>query len=460
MSELADQLNKIVQYILGMGATVMLPLFLFILALCFRVKWTKALRSALTVGIGFVGINAVMTILSDNVGPAAKVMVKHIGLSLPNADLGWPALSAITWGLPIAPFVIVMTIVINIIMLGMKWTKTVDVDLWNYWHFALAGTLVYYVTGNFWLGILAAAVITVIVFKLADWAAPLGEKYFGLEGISLPTVSSITFWPIGLLGNWVIDHIPGLNKIHINPQTIQKRFGIMGEPMMIGTLLGILLGVLAGYDVRGILQIGVNLGAVMFILPRMVRILMEGLMPISEAVKDWLNKHVKNSGELYIGLDIAVAIGNPAVISTGLILTPIAVVLAFFLPGNGTMPLADLANLAVFASMIVLATKGDVFRSLLSGIPCLIADLYISSALAGTITKMAQNVNYSGAKNSAVTSFLDGGNPLRYWLVKIFEFNPVALGLIPVIGLIIWWLYRVTKKSVFGEADSLDESNN
>ena len=26
MSELADQLNKIVQYILGMGATVMLPL--------------------------------------------------------------------------------------------------------------------------------------------------------------------------------------------------------------------------------------------------------------------------------------------------------------------------------------------------------------------------------------------------------------------------------------------------
>lgn len=459
MSNLADQLNSIVQYVLGMGATAMLPLFLFILALCFRVKWTKALRSALTVGIGFVGINAVMTILSDNVGPAAKVMVKHIGLSLPHADLGWPALSAITWGLPIAPFVIIMTIVINIVMLGMKWTKTVDVDLWNYWHFALAGTLVYYITGNFGLGILSAGVITVIVFKLADWAAPLGEKYFGLEGISLPTVSSITFWPIGLLGNWIIDHIPGLNKIHINPETIQKRFGIMGEPMMIGTILGILLGILAGYDIRGILQIGVNLGAVMFILPRMVRILMEGLLPISEAVKDWLNKHVKNSGELYIGLDIAVAIGNPAVISTGLILTPIAVGLAFMLPGNGTMPLADLANLAVFASMIVLATKGDVFRSIIIGIPCLIADLYISSALAGTITKMAQNVNYAGVKSTSVTSFLDGGNPLRYWLVKIFELNPIALGLIPAIGLIIWWLYRVTKKSVFG-VDELGKSNN
>lgn len=127
MSNIANQLNGGVQWVLGLGATVMLPMFLFVLAICFRVKVTKALRSALTVGVGFVGINAVMTILSDNVGPAAKVMVEHVGLNLPHADLGWPALSAITWGLPIAPFVIVMTIGINVIMLAMKWTKTVDV---------------------------------------------------------------------------------------------------------------------------------------------------------------------------------------------------------------------------------------------------------------------------------------------------------------------------------------------
>ncbi|WP_034995322.1 PTS transporter subunit IIC, partial [Liquorilactobacillus vini] len=324
----------------------------------------------------------------------------------------------------------------------------------------LAGTLVYYVTGNFWLGILAAAVITIITFKMADWAAPLGEKYFGLEGISLPTVSSITFWPIGLLGNWIIDKIPGLNKIRIDPKTVQKRFGIMGEPLMVGTILGIILGLLAGDDVKGILTTGVNLGAVMFILPRMVRILMEGLLPISDSVKSWLNKHVKNSSSLYIGLDIAVAIGNPAVIATGLILTPIAVGLAFILPGNGTMPLADLANLAVFASMMVLATRGNVFRALLISIPCLIGDLYISTAMAGTITKMARNVNYAAAaKGTSVTSLLDGGNPLRFWIVKVFEMNPIALVLIPVIGVIIWFLYKSTKKTVIDLSDG-NESNN
>ncbi len=59
MNDIAHTLYNIVQYILGFGPTVMLPLVLFILALCFKVKPAKALRSSLTVGIGFVGIYAI-----------------------------------------------------------------------------------------------------------------------------------------------------------------------------------------------------------------------------------------------------------------------------------------------------------------------------------------------------------------------------------------------------------------
>ncbi|MDI5349329.1 hypothetical protein MJL48_28910, partial [Salmonella enterica subsp. enterica serovar Kentucky] len=41
-----------------------------------------------------------------------------------------------------------------------------------YWHFALAGTLVYYSTGSFVLGLSAAAIAAIVVLKLADWSAP------------------------------------------------------------------------------------------------------------------------------------------------------------------------------------------------------------------------------------------------------------------------------------------------
>jgi PTS system galactitol-specific IIC component len=242
--------------------------------------------------------------------------------------------------------------------------------------------------------------------------------------------------------------IPGVRNIDINPMTIQKRFGIFGEPMMVGTILGLLLGTVAGYDLQGILTTGISIGAVMFILPRMVRILMEGLLPLSEAIKKFLNERYPDRDDLYIGLDIAVAVGNPAIISTALLLTPIAVVLAFILPGNTVLPLGDLANLAVMASMVVLSTKGNVFRAVLIAIPIIIGDLYIASAIAPFITGMAKDVNFNFPEGSSglVSSFLDGGNPLRFWLLQIFNGNIIALGLIPVVGVILFWIYKVTYK--------------
>lgn len=451
MNDIAHTLYTVVQYVLGFGPTVLLPLVLFFLALFFKVKPAKALRSSLIVGIGFVGIYAIFDILTSNVGPAAQAMVERTGISLPVGDLGWPPLAAITWGSPIAPFVIPLTMLINVAMLALNKTRTVDVDMWNYWHFALAGTLVYYSTGSFVLGLSAAAIAAIVVLKVADWSAPLVAKYFGLEGISLPTLSSVVFFPIGLLFDKIIDKIPGLNRIHIDPESVQKRLGIFGEPMMVGTILGILLGIIAGYDFKHILLLGISIGGVMFILPRMVRILMEGLLPLSEAIKKYLNAKYPGRDDLFIGLDIAVAVGNPAIISTALILTPISVFIAFLLPGNKVLPLGDLANLAVMASMIVLACRGNIFRAVITAIPVIIADLWIATKIAPFITGMAKDVNFKMAEGSSgqVSSFLDGGNPFRYWLLEIFNGNMIAIGLVPVIALIIYAIFRLTKGTVY-----------
>ncbi|EPE42779.1 PTS galactitol transporter subunit IIC [Salmonella enterica] len=451
MNDIAHTLYTVVQYVLGFGPTVLLPLVLFFLALFFKVKPAKALRSSLIVGIGFVGIYAIFDILTSNVGPAAQAMVERTGISLPVVDLGWPPLAAITWGSPIAPFVIPLTMLINVAMLALNKTRTVDVDMWNYWHFALAGTLVYYSTGSFVLGLSAAAIAAIVVLKLADWSAPLVAKYFGLEGISLPTLSSVVFFPIGLLFDKIIDKIPGVNRIHIDPENVQKKMGIFGEPMMVGTILGVLLGIIAGYDFKHILLLGISIGGVMFILPRMVRILMEGLLPLSEAIKKYLNAKYPGRDDLFIGLDIAVEVGNPAIISTALILTPISVFIAFLLPGNKVLPLGDLANLAVMASMIVLACRGNIFRAVITAIPVIVADLWIATKIAPFITGMAKDVNFKMAEGSSgqVSSFLDGGNPFRFWLLEIFNGNIIAIGLIPVLALVIYGVFRLTKGTVY-----------
>ena len=60
---MAETLLKAVQYILGMGPTVMLPVVIFIMAMCLGVKVSRALRAALTIGMGFVGIFLVFGLL-------------------------------------------------------------------------------------------------------------------------------------------------------------------------------------------------------------------------------------------------------------------------------------------------------------------------------------------------------------------------------------------------------------
>ena len=115
-----------------------------------------------------------------------------------------------------------------------------------------------------------------------------------------------------------------------------------------------------------ILQTGINLAAVMLLLPRMVQILMEGLIPISEAARDFMKRRASDR-EIYIGLDSAVLIGHPAAISTGLVLVPIAIVLSIILPGNHVLLFADLAVIPFVVALFAPLMRGNVFRMIVAG---------------------------------------------------------------------------------------------
>ena len=135
---------------------------------------------------------------------------------------------------------------------------------------------------------------------------------------------------------------------HADPETIQKRFGIFGDSTVMGFLIGLVMGILAGYDVAGIGQLAVKTGAVMVLMPKMVALLMEGLTPISESANSFVQKRFPGR-ELYIGMDAALSVGHPAVLSSSLILVPITILLAVILPGNTTLPFGDSGNYSILS---------------------------------------------------------------------------------------------------------------
>ncbi len=446
-----DNLLGIVQYILDLGPSVMLPLALTIIGICFGQGFSKAFRSGITIGIGFVGINLIIDLLVSNLGPAAQAMVERFGLQLQVIDVGWPAAAAISWASPIAAFIIPLALIVNLIMLLTRTTKTMDIDIWNYWHFAATGAFVYVVTGgNVMFALIAAILREIIVLKIADWTAPMVQNFFNLEGISLPTGSTVAYAVLGIPLGKIIGKIPVLKDIKADPETIQKRFGIFGEPMMMGLILGLLLGILAGYDFASVAQIGISMAAVMLLMPRMVRILMEGLIPFSESVREFLQKRFKNADDIYIGLDAAVVVGHPSVIATALILIPITIFLAVILPGNKVLPFGDLATIVFYIAFIVGATNGNIVHSVITGVILMTTALYMATDLAPLHTIMAKQAKFAIPEGTSMISSLDeGGNLLNWLIIKMFQvsWGWIILSVIAIIGL-IHYFSKINKSTV------------
>lgn len=439
------------QFISGLGVSVVMPFVIFFVGLFFKAGLGKSLRAGLTVGVGFIGLNLVINnLLGTTLAPAVKQMVTRYGLHLSVIDVGWPSAAAIAMGSTVGLIIIPLGLLVNIIMLLTNTTQTVDVDIWDYWHFAFTGALVAILTRSIFLGIIIAVINMVIIMVLGDITAPEVEKSLNLPGVSLPHGFTAAYAPIAMVFNKLFDLIPGVRNIDINTKTLQKRFGVFGEPILIGTALGLIIGIVAGYNVTKVLTLAISLGAVLVLIPKMAALLMEGLLPVSDAASDFVKNRFKNRGKIYIGLDSAVGVGHPVTLSIAFVLVPLVVFLAVILPGNKVMPFADLSVIPWMLVLITPIVKENGFRELLIGFICLTVGLWIATDLSPMITIAAKNVNFSMPNGAAaISSICDGANPLTWILVRLNGlgyFGTIISGII-AFAMALWNRSRIKKEA-------------
>lgn len=419
-----------IQYIVDMGASVMLPIVIAILSICVGVKVGKAIRSGLMIGVGFVGLGLIVDMMNAQLGPAAQAMSERFGLSLSVVDIGWPGVSPMTWASNIAIVAIPIAIAVNIIMLVLKLTKTVNIDIWNIWHMTFTGAIAYAVTGNYWIGILGVVVHAVIAYKFGDIWAPLMEDYFELDGLTIPHGTSAYMAPIACVIDAIIEKIPGLNKIDLTADALQEKVGVLAEPIVIGGLLGTVIGFLAGYGPQEALPLGVKMSAVMVLMPKIVKCIMEGLMPLSEKAKEVMSKKFGNS-KFYIGLDPAILLGDSQVVTAGLIFIPITLLIAVLMPGNKVLPFGDLATIGFFIAIAVAVHKGNLFRTLISGSCIMAITIWITNQTIPWVTALAKTTGSTDGSN-LVAAMDQGGSPITYIFTQLFTRQNI-MGLI-VIG--------------------------
>lgn len=449
-------MEHVFSYIISLGASVMMPILFTVIGLCIGMKFGKALRAGLYVGVGFVGLGVVTALLTDNFNDPLKAISDIYHLQLNVFDMGWPAAAAVAYNTAVGALIIPICLGVNFLMLVTKTTRTVNIDLWNYWHYAFIGAVAYFVMGESLLwGYFAAIICYIITLVLADLTASKFQKYYDLDGISIPQPFCQSFMPFAIVVNKALDAIPGFSKLDIDAEGLKKKFGVLGEPLVLGVIVGAIIGFAAQLNIKKILFLGVTMGAVMELIPRITKLFIDGLKPISEKTQELVDSKFHGK-KIHIGMSPALVIGHPTTLVVSILLIPIILAIAVFLPGNQFLPLASLAGMFYLFPIVLPYTKGNVVKTFIVGLIALIIGLYFVTDMAPDFT-MAANAVYEASKDKAAHipdgfsgGALDFASSLLGWTIYkltcyIKYVGPAVLTLF-TLGLMLYNRKRIVKE--------------
>ena len=452
-------MEQVFSYIIGLGAAVMMPIIFTVLGLCIGIKFGDALRSGLKVGVGFIGLSIVTALLTSALGPALDTVVNIFDLQLKVFDMGWPAAASVAYNTAVGAFIIPVCLGVNILMLLTKTTRTVNIDLWNYWHFAFIGAVIYFASESLAWGFFGAIICYIITLIIADMTAKKFQSFYkDMDGISIPQPFCAGFVPFAWAINKGLDAIPGMNKVEIDAEGLKKKFGLLGEPLFLGVVVGIVIGCLTCETLNEIvdkipyiLGLGIKMGAVMELIPRVTVLFIEGLRPISEATRNLIARKFKGADGLSIGMTQALVIGHPTTLVVSILLIPVTLVLAVALPGNQFLPLASLAGMFYVFPLVLPFTKGSVVKTFIVGLVVITVGLYMVTNLAPAFTLAAKDVfAATGDAAVAIPSNFDGGSldfassPLA-WVIYQCSINLkwIGAGVLVVITCALMILNRI-----------------
>ena len=404
-----------------LGSSAILPIVIFIMGLIFRVKPGTALKSAIRVGIGVWGLSLMTTVAAEHIGPLGTALTETYGLTNTIVDGGVGVEIMVAFTYQFAGLMIPAGILLNIICLLCKFTKTLDVDVWNFWGWLFSATLVYNITGSHIWAILAFAATGMLSMKLGDLMAPRMQKAYGLEGISFPHCYATVYAIPAPLFNKLFDLI-GLGKIKADPKSLQDKLGVFGDTTVIGFLIGLLLSLIAGMGVGTSISTAISFAAIILLFPTVIGFLVEGLMPISNAARTMMLKKF-HSDDYYIGLDCAVGVGQPANMVVNVLAIPFIFILALVLPGVNVLPAGGIAVAAAFwCSYAMPYFDNNIVKGLLYCVIMMVPSLYAATWVAPYLTDTyiaAGGAVETGTQITCSTPYLY--SDLFAWIASLFH---------------------------------------
>jgi PTS system galactitol-specific IIC component len=371
------------------------------------------------------GIAIMLTLLINFFTPLINTIVTGSAKEFTIVDIGWFASEQVLLNSPINLYIIIAIVAVNLLMLLLRFTRTINIDLWSWWILLMAGSMIFAITEIHWLGVLIAIIIFTVTLVIGDIYAPSLEHYYGVSGVSNPQTQYVTWAPVTHLINFVLNKIPGVRRVHIFYEEIQYKLGFFSEPLVMGFLLGFIIGLITRFktimtvpqqSLLFALGKGLELAIIMVLLPRFVNILYRGLGPAVSNIISFINRKITKR-ELYLGMDAIMFAGHPSVIILSIIVIPLSAYIATVLPGNNIIPAADLIIIPFILVWAVAPSRGDIIRSFISAIIIVPLTLWIASDMGSLFTSFFTRYDIEVVEGIKNISSYGGGSNWLFWII-------------------------------------------
>lgn len=439
------------------GAAVFVPVVLIIVALLMGVKPKKAVSAGLSAGIGLTGFSMVTGGFTPVLSPIIQKMVDNAGVSLSVLDTGWQQASMIGYSTQIGLIFFGLAILIQLALFLSKWSNVLQVsDLWNNYSYMVWGSLLFIMTGNIWLALGLMIVQLLWTTLFSEMLAKRFASYYQYPNCTMCAAHHLEALPFAIAINWLLNKLK-LYKVKLNPDTLRARFGILGEPMFLGLILGAIIAVIGNINALGTLaawgeiaKVAITTSAVMVVFPKIASIFAGAFTPLTEASKKRVMKSGKGRSEWYLAVNPAVGYGETATLTTGIVLIPIILFVSFFLPGNETLPLVDLISLPYMVIVFIAITNGNIVKSIIgAGIWYSLA-LLVCTAMAPAYTDVAASLGATIPDNAVyIISFTILSKPLlALFFYAFLSGNPLFIALTVVGYFVATFLWKKNRAAV------------
>lgn len=459
MQAVIDFANTIFQPLIDLGAGPLMTIILTLIALLFKVKFTKALEGGLKLGIALTAIGAVIGILTGAFSEALQAFVENTGVELSITDVGWAPLATITWGSPLTLYFLMVLVILNIIMLVLNKTNTLDVDIFDVWHLAITAIIARYLGANLLVTTIFVLIVGGLKIINSDLMKPTFNDLLGAPAENPMTSTHMNYMmnPIVMLFDRIIDKLfPWLDKYDFDAAALNDRIGFWGSKFAIGIYLGIIIGLLGGQSLTEIFELAFTAAFCLQLFSIIGSWFIESVEPLSQGITNFANKRFEGR-QFNIGLDWPFIAGRAEMWAAANVLAPIMLVIALILPGNKVLPLGGIIAMGLTPSLLVV-TRGKIMRMIVIGIFMLPVFLWAGTLIAPAVTDMAINVGAFPdglAAGSLIThSTLEG--PIEKFVAylvgtanvgNIMSIVYLVLASVAYLGLFAWYAKQMKKRN-------------